>query len=198
MHPWNKVIKRIALGAVAAVFLAVLLTRAETFGKGRQPIAFNHKKHVQRHVACAVCHPLYKTHTRAGIPGVKTCIRCHEEVIFRMPEKEKIQAYREAGTEIPWTRVYRAKPDTYGLDKYFAGIPGKILDHIYGGKNPINFSHRRHTTLGKVDCSECHGDVAGMEIPLTKPLIPIEMPRCLACHEKQREKVSVDCADCHR
>ncbi len=198
MHSRKRLVTWIALGGMGVVFLLVLLTQTETFGKGKQPIAFNHKKHLQRHVACEVCHPLYKSHTRAGIPGVKTCIRCHEEVIYRLPEKDKIQKYRKAGREIPWSRVYKIKPDIYGLDRHLFGIPSKILDHIYGGKNPVNFSHQRHTTIGRVDCKECHGDVVNAEKPFTEPLVPIEMPRCIACHEKQEKKVSVDCADCHR
>ena len=197
MQTWNKIVKWFAVVMIGAVLLLSLFTYTG-IGKMQQPIAFNHKKHTQRHVACEVCHPLYKNHPRAGVPGVKLCIRCHEEVIHRMPEKDKIQKYREAGKEIPWQRVYRIKPDIYGLDSLFYGIPNRVLGHVYGGKNPINFSHRRHTAIGKIECRECHGDVANMEKPITRLFAEIEMDRCLACHQAQEKKVSVDCADCHR
>ena len=198
MRTWKKVFKWFVLGGTGVILLVLFFARTGSSGKIRQPIAFNHKKHTQNHVTCDVCHPLYKNHARAGIPGVKLCIRCHEEVIYRMPEKDKIQEYRESGREIPWSRVYRIKPDVYGTDRILSGIPNKVLGHVYGGTNPIYFSHRRHTTIGKVACKECHGDVAEMEKPITQPIANIEMDRCISCHKTQEKKVSVDCADCHR
>jgi hypothetical protein len=194
----NKIVKWLALSGIGTVFLVVFFTQTGSFGKAQQPIAFNHKKHTQNHVVCEVCHPLYKNHARAGIPGVKTCVRCHEEVIYRMPEKDKIQEYRKSGQEIPWSRVYRIKSDIYGLDRLLYGIPNRVIGHVYGGKDPIYFSHRRHTAIGKVQCKECHGDVANMEKPITQLSVEIEMDRCMSCHQAQEKKVSVDCADCHR
>jgi c(7)-type cytochrome triheme protein len=198
MQRWNKILKWFAAGGLGAVFLVILFTQIGTDARTNQPIAFNHKKHAQNRVTCEVCHPLYKDYPRAGIPGVKICIRCHEEVIHPMPEKDKIQEYRKSDREIPWVRVYRIKPDIYGLDRILSGIPNKVLDQVYGGKNPIYFSHRRHTAIGKVECKECHGDVATMEKPITQRLVRIEMDRCLSCHKAQEQRVSVDCADCHR
>lgn len=198
MQRWNKIPRWFVVGGVSAAFLVIFFTETGNGAKTRQPIAFNHKKHAQNRVTCEVCHPLYKDYPRAGIPGVGTCIRCHEEVIYRMPEKDKIQEYRESGKEISWSRVYRIRPDIYGLDRLLFGIPNKVLGHVYGGKNPILFSHRRHTSIGKVDCRECHGDVANMEKPIAEPHVEIEMDRCMSCHETQEEKVSVDCAACHR
>lgn len=198
MQRRNKILIGFATGGIGALFLMVLFTQTGRGAKVKQPIAFNHKKHAQNRVTCEVCHPLYKDYPGAGIPGVKTCIRCHEEVIYRMPEKDKIQEYRELGSEIPWLRIYRIKPDIYGLDRLFYGVPKKVLDNVYGGEDPIYFSHRRHTTIGKVECRECHGDVANMEKPITQRAIKIEMDRCMSCHKEKKEKVSIDCADCHR
>lgn len=193
----NKIFQWFAVLAISAVLPVFFFTQTGIGGKIRQPIAFNHKKHAQHHVTCETCHPLYKDHPRAGIPGVKICIRCHEELIYRMPEKDKIQVHREAGREISWSRVYRIKPSIYGLDRLFYGIPNRILDHFYGGKNPIYFSHRRHTIIGKVECRECHGDVANMKKPITQPFVEFEMDRCISCHKAQEKEVSVECADCH-
>jgi hypothetical protein len=198
MQRWNKVLSWFVAGGIAALVLVLFFAQTGSSRKIQQPIAFNHKKHAQNRVTCEVCHPLYKDHARAGIPGVKLCIRCHEEVIYRMPEKDKIQEHRESGREIPWSRVYRIEPDIYGLDRLLYGIPNKVLGHVYGGENPIYFSHRRHTAIGKVECRECHGDVASMEKPITHRSVKIEMDRCMSCHKAQKEKVSVDCADCHR
>jgi hypothetical protein len=198
MTKWNNRLKFFALGGLGAVLVVAFSARTMSAASPLQPIAFNHKKHVQNHVTCDICHPLYEGHPSAGIPGVKTCIRCHEEVIYRMPEKDKIQEFRKSGKEIPWLRVYRIEPDIYGLDRILYGIPNRVLGHIYGGKNPIYFSHRRHTAIGKVQCNECHGDVANMEKPITRTFAAIEMDRCISCHKSQEEKVSVDCTACHR
>lgn len=198
MQTWHKIVKWFAVGGIGAVFLVVFFTQTGSGAEIRQPIAFNHKKHTQNYVTCEVCHPLYKDHARAGIPGVKICIRCHEDVIYRTQEKDKIQKYRESGREIPWSRVYRIKPDFYGLDRFFYGIPNKVIGHVYGGTNPIYFSHRRHTSIGKIECKKCHGDVANREEPITQPFVEFDMDRCISCHQAQEKKVSVDCADCHR
>lgn len=199
MNRWYKqnVVKWSVVGTLGAIILVVLLARTGSSGID-QPIAFNHKKHSQNHISCDVCHPLYNDHARAGIPGVNTCIRCHEEVIYRMPEKDKIQGYRESNQEIPWSRVYRIRADIYGLDILLGGIPNRILEHVYGGKDPIYFSHRRHVGIGNIACSECHGEVADFEKPITRPFVEMDMDRCMSCHQAQEEEVSVDCADCHR
>lgn len=167
----NKAAAWLAMGGIVVLFLMAFFTQLGRGEKVKQPIAFNHKKHIQNHVTCNVCHPNYKTHARAGIPGVKICTRCHEDVIYRTAEKDKIHEYYESGREIPWQRVYRVKSHTY-------------------------FSHRRHTAIAKLNCIECHGDVANREEPIDQPIIKIEMAYCLSCHQK--EKASVDCVDCHR
>ncbi|HEA66654.1 MAG TPA: hypothetical protein ENI07_07530 [Desulfobacterales bacterium] len=198
MNRWHKIIKWSAVGAVGAILLVVVFAQTGSIGKIHQPIAFNHKKHYQNHVSCDVCHPLYKDHERAGIPGVGICLRCHEEIINRIPEKDKIQNYRESGSEIPWIRVYRIRPSFYGLDTLLRGIPNKVIEHVYGGKDSIYFSHRRHVIFGKIDCSNCHGNVTDMEKPITRPSLKMDMDRCMSCHQTQQEEVSVDCVVCHR
>lgn len=194
----NRYFKPVTLGSITAVLLVFLFSHIGSGDNGLQPIPFNHKKHVQRHVLCQDCHFLYKNHSKAGIPGVKRCVRCHEEVIHSVKEKDKIQKFRISGKEIPWVRVYRIKPGIYGLDEPFGGIPNKVLGHIYGGKDRFNFSHRLHTVIGKVECLKCHGDVADMDKPITQPAVTIKMDRCISCHKNQEKEVSTDCAACHR
>jgi hypothetical protein len=92
-------------------------------------------------------------------------------VIYRTSEKDKIQRYRDSNTEIPWHRVYL------------------VPSHAY-------FSHRRHMTIAKLTCNQCHGDIALTEDPITRPFIEITMDNCLSCH--QEKMASVDCVDCHR
>lgn len=153
------------------MFIITCWVRALSSSKVPQPIIFSHKKHVDNHVSCEVCHPLYKDHASAGIPGIKTCKRCHEDVIYITPEKAKIRRYLESGDEITWQRVYFVAPHTY-------------------------FSHRRHVTLGKISCEYCHGNVSEMTKPVTYQQVEIRMAFCISCHKK--ENVSEDCVDCHR
>ena len=132
MKTRKKYLKSAMATSIGAVLLVVLFSNIGSTDNDLQPIPFNHKKHVQRHVQCKDCHFLYERHPKAGIPGVQRCVRCHEEVIHKTQEKDKIQKYRTAGKEIPWTRIYRIKPGTDGLDTNRGGIPNKILGRVYG------------------------------------------------------------------
>ena len=60
----------------------------------------------------------------------------------------------------------------------------------------VMFSHRRHVTLGKLDCESCHGKMKDRTAPLGVAPIRIEMKTCLSCHS--REGAAEDCAACHR
>lgn len=187
------------LVSIGVLLLVVLFSHIGSGGNDAlQPIPFNHKKHVKRHVLCQDCHFLYKDHAKAGIPGVNRCVRCHEEVIHTTIEKDKIQKYRTSGKEIPWSRIYQIKPGIYGLDRPFLGIPNKVLGRVYGGKDRFNFSHRLHAVVGKIECLKCHGDVANMDKPIVKPFTDIKMNGCISCHKNQKKAVTTDCAACHR
>lgn len=164
-------VRLIGVVGIGALLLAGIYIVVAQGNKIEQPIAFNHKKHIQNRVTCVTCHPLYEQYARAGVPGVKTCVRCHEGVIYHQPEKEKIQKYYESNQEIPWKRVYRVKT------------------HVY-------FSHRRHTAIAKLDCANCHGEVSDFSQPITGQFLKISMNNCLECHAEK--KASVDCVDCHR
>ena len=193
---WNKNMKLNVMSTIAGLFMVLFLPQTGD-AKIEQPIAFNHQKHIQNHVTCDVCHPLYKNHARAGIPGVKFCIRCHENVIYHKPEQDKILKYYKSGAEIPWKRVYKIAPSDL-INDLLHGILTGLRQYIYGGTDRILFSHRRHVVIGKLKCLKCHGDVANMVKPITKPFMKIEMDNCLVCHRTQKPKVSTDCVDCHR
>jgi len=157
------------LGAVAAVGYVVMAWGSRST-RG-QPIAFDHQKHAANNVPCSFCHRYYTELAVAGMPGTKVCARCHEDVIYLTPEKEKLRAYVESGREIPWERVYRVHDYTF-------------------------FSHRRHVVLEKIQCSKCHGEVATFTEPITKQAIELTMDACLDCHKEN--KATTDCVSCHR
>ncbi|MDH3216828.1 MAG: cytochrome C, partial [Candidatus Krumholzibacteria bacterium] len=73
--------------------------------------------------------------------------------------------------KIPWAKVYR------------------VPSHVY-------FSHRRHATLGQIECATCHGNVEEMTEPFARPHAPISMNKCMECHD--RNGVDNECTRCHR
>lgn len=157
--------------AMAVVFAALVFASRDTIS---QPIAFNHKKHIDNNVPCDFCHRTYKTAYKASVPQVDVCVVCHEDVIYSTPERRKIQDYRRRKLPIPWRIVYQ------------------LPDYVF-------FSHRLHTQVGKVPCTRCHGDVAHKTQPFTTQPVPLKMKNCINCHEKvKRIKNPYECIDCHR
>ena len=136
-----------------------------------QPIQFSHKAHTEKGMACDACHQFVEKASYAGIPNTDTCMICHQGTITDSPEEEKVRQYAEKGLPIPWRRLYE--------------VPG----HAY-------FSHRRHVTLGGIDCTRCHGAIGESTAPLTRAAVPMNMDTCVACHNEKH--ASVDCNACHR
>jgi menaquinone reductase, multiheme cytochrome c subunit len=138
--------------------------------KVEQPIAFNHKKHLEQGIECLTCHPYYKEQTFSGLPTLATCLECHKEPVTKNPEEEKIRQFQQKDSELPWQRVYQQP------------------DHVF-------FSHRRHVVLGKLACQTCHGEIGQSERPPSKPWVKMTMKWCMECHAKN--KASNDCLACH-
>lgn len=137
-----------------------------------QPILYNHKKHVEdAGLNCFDCHTGAQIHEKASIPNIGICKGCHEQAMTESKEEKKLVDYIRKNQPIPWIQVHR------------------VPDHAY-------FSHRRHVSIGKVACLACHGDVAKMTTPFSKPYLPVKMAFCIDCHAKNR--VNTDCATCHR
>lgn len=137
----------------------------------KQPLAFNHKQHISKDWTCAACHPYADQLALAGLPKVKDCVECHESSKVTRPRALEVKKVLDRGEEIPWQQVYR------------------VPEHVY-------FSHRRHTELARLDCKECHGDMARVTRAVTRQAKPISMERCMDCHERKR--VTNDCLSCHR
>lgn len=138
---------------------------------GTQPIAYNHKLHLELGLECQGCHQYAETGSRASIPNIDVCGGCHDDAEVDNPEARKVADYVARNERIPWRQVHR------------------VPDHVY-------FSHRRHVRLGELQCSMCHGDVAQMEKPFEQPHQAIRMDWCTSCH--RRRGVDNDCFACHR
>ena len=160
-------------------FLIILILGTSVLGMtgvpGRsitQPIAFNHRLHIEEVGAeCIDCHLYARDGARATIPNIEVCIQCHEEAVTESGEEARTVEHIQDGVPIPWKKVYH------------------VPDHVY-------FSHRRHTKLGGIECQRCHGAVEVQEAPFTRPLVRLDMDACMNCHRES--KVSNDCILCHR
>lgn len=134
-----------------------------------QPIAFNHKVHVQHGLQCSSCHAGATQGPDAGIPSVSFCMACHQVIAANKPEIKKLAAYAAKGQEPPWQPVFWFYPSVH-----------------------VKFWHAPHIRAG-VSCEQCHGDIAQEGVAVkTKDL---NMKFCLSCHNAKR--VSVDCTTCH-
>lgn len=137
----------------------------------RQPIAFNHAKHVENGVACTDCHAGVETQPRATLPALDVCMGCHQTALGSSAQEAKLRSLAEKGEELQWTQVTQSAP------------------HIF-------FSHRRHVTVAHLACAECHGPIDKATQPPQRPFRVFKMDTCIGCHQKHG--VNADCNDCHR
>ena len=142
-----------------------------------EPVAFNHKTHVDKGIDCLYCHSNAPRGQVASVPSVEKCIGCHQVVTPQDPnaarEVEKVRKAWEMGVPLRWEKKFDQP------------------DFVY-------FSHRPHIQAN-VACEECHGDVGSTDMP--EPGYNVNMGFCLDCHRQQApEKVAklTDCATCHK
>jgi len=153
----------------ACFFMLVVLSIGNASVK--QPIQYNHKKHIDAGLSCTDCHVDAETHLRASIPTLTDCMGCHEEAVTESSEEEVLRNMAADGVDYPWIQVTKLRPD-------------------------VLFSHRRHVALANIECSTCHGAMENLEKPLSKAPIKLKMKFCMNCHEAQT--ADNDCIACHR
>lgn len=181
----NPAFKWIFFFAFILLVSSTPLLTGQTQGKV-QPLRYSHKKHAgELEIGCQDCHVNVTSQARASIPNIDMCGMCHsggenDEAATAdekagsdgdQAEERKVERYVARGQAIPWQQVYN------------------VPDYVY-------FSHRRHVTLGRVECSTCHGPVVEMTAPFSRPYQPVSMEWCIECHEQKG--VSNDCYSCHR
>ena len=168
--------RRLLIGAIT------LITATLGYAAGRmlfrpaesisQPIAFNHRKHVQElEIPCNQCHQYYERGEHSGLPTLSICTGCHEDAQTESLEEKKLTKLAGEGRDDVFRKLFR------------------MPDHVF-------YSHRRHAVIAKIDCATCHGAIAATQAPPGKPLVRITMDFCIECH--RRSGASVDCTRCHR
>ena len=134
-----------------------------------QPIAFNHRLHLQNGMQCTSCHVGVTEGPDAGIPSVTFCMACHQAVATNNPEIKKLTAYAAKEQDIPWKPVY----------------------WFYSSEH-VRFWHAPHIRAG-VDCQQCHGDMTQQTVAVRSK--NLNMNFCISCH--RAKGVSADCTTCH-
>ncbi len=123
-----------------------------------QPIAFSHKLHAGDYqIDCNYCHTGVYKGKGATIPAANICMNCHNAIKQSSPEIQKIYRAIEKEQPIEWVRVHN------------------LPDFAY-------FNHSQHTNVGGLDCTNCHGEVATMEVMQQKS--SLTMGWCIDCHRK--------------
>lgn len=180
----------ILIFVVLAVFvITYYVSYAERMGVGYQPvqpILYSHKLHAgDLKIDCRYCHSDVEKSRQANIPSAKVCMNCHTQARTDRPEIQKLTEYYNKGIPIEWVRVHR------------------VPDFAY-------FNHSVHVNKG-IDCSNCHGDVAGMEV--IEQVKDFSMRACLDCHRNPQTTITnivpgkeaaninngpTNCSSCHR
>jgi hypothetical protein len=125
-----------------------------------QPIKFSHKVHAgDNKIDCKYCHTTAEYGKSAGIPAMELCMNCHilvrEGANSGKFEIAKVIEANETKKPVEWVRIHN------------------LPDHVF-------FSHAQHVGVGKVDCKQCHGAVAEMDI--MKQTSDLSMGWCINCH----------------
>jgi hypothetical protein len=127
-----------------------------------QPVPFSHQHHVSGlGIDCRYCHTSVEKSGFAGIPPIKTCMNCHNQIWVSSPLLEPVRDSYRTGKPLAWARVHN-----------LAGF--------------VYFNHSIHLKKG-VGCSTCHGPVHQM--PLTYQHATLHMEWCLECHRNPERYV---------
>ena len=168
------------IGSIMVAVAAVLLITTGAFayrswkrsGEIVQPIAFNHQAHSDKaQIECSECHAHFSKGAHSGLPTSEVCMTCHADALTKSPEEEKLRRLVQEGRPVVFRKLFH------------------LPSHVY-------YSHRRHVVLGKLECKQCHGEIAHTQIPPSRPLVAISMDFCTDCHKQA--KVTNDCKSCHR
>ena len=135
-----------------------------------QPIPFPHKTHIAKGITCTeYCHESAEKGPIAGIPGVKTCMICHDAIAADRPLIKQVADYQKRGVDIQWQRVYGFTQEAH-----------------------VRFNHAPHLRA-KVDCATCHGNVAQQTV--AERSVDLKMGFCVNCHKTKQ--ASNECLTCH-
>src|SRR4030065_476895 len=95
----------ISLLIVAGVIVGVILTRAQVLAAPEQPVAYNHRTHIEAGWQFLFCHTSALRSDLPGIPSVQKCMGCHTIIATDNEAVQALTSFWERGEPIPWTRI---------------------------------------------------------------------------------------------
>ena len=132
-----------------------------------QPVAYNHRQHVELGLQCEACHTNPDPGIEMTFPATDMCTSCHAES-GNASAIGALDASLSSGDPIAWVRVYQ------------------LVDGI-------TWSHRTHNAAG-LSCESCHGDVSRSEAMAEETAVAA-MASCISCHNAHQAETG--CASCH-
>lgn len=174
-----------------------------------QPIAFSHRLHSgEMQIPCLYCHPAAARSSLAGTPSAQICMNCHRFIAATLGARREEE--RAAGQEQrPPRRIVseeiRKIYQALGLDDELqAAAPPQPIRWIRVHRLPAftRFHHGIHQAA-RIDCSVCHGELAGME--RVRQVVDLSMGWCIDCHRQYEGRDQglgllhprTDCGSCH-
>ena len=142
-----------------------------------QPINFSHKIHAgQNAINCVYCHSGVEKSKISNVPSANVCMNCHKAI------QEGPVAGKKEIAKIYAALDYDPAKDTYGPNpKPIKWIKvHQLPEHAY-------FNHSQHVTVGKQECTTCHGPIAEMDT--VRQFTPLTMGWCIDCHRKTEVKM---------
>ena len=140
-----------------------------------QPIKYPHDLHAgAMQIKCQYCHSGAYKSKNASIPSLNVCMNCHK-VIDRRKDAT------EPSTEI--AKIYTAigfDPKTQKYDSTLARPVQWV--RIHNLPDFAYFNHSQHVTVGKIECTTCHGPVQSMKEMYQYS--PLTMKWCIQCHKR--------------
>lgn len=142
-----------------------------------QPIFFSHKIHAgQNAINCVYCHSGVEKSKISNVPSANVCMNCHKGIQEgAITGKKEIAKIYEALDYDPAKDTYGPNPKPIKWIKVH-----QLPEHAY-------FNHAQHVTVGKQECTTCHGPVAEMDT--LRQFTPLTMGWCIDCHRKTEVKM---------
>jgi mono/diheme cytochrome c family protein len=146
---------------------------ATTAAAGYATIPFTHRPHMEKGgMSCLFCHAQARRGPSADLPPLQLCAGCHRWLTVQTASTKAVVAAYDSGAQVSWPRVYK-EPDF------------------------VFFTHQVHVELAKLECSNCHGNVAAMG--LAREVSQLNMKFCIDCHKKQTDlSFLMNCEICHK
>ena len=179
----NPTLLVLTIGGILSLFLMIdLYNRGQDLGLQQgyapdQPIKFSHKLHAgQYQIDCQYCHTGVEKSKNANIPSANICMNCHINVDQgpKYGKEEIAKIYASIGFN-PEDRTYSGEQKPIEWVRIH-----NLPDHVY-------FSHQQHVVAGGLDCENCHGKVAEMEV--VEQVSLLEMGWCINCHRETEVQI---------